>query len=77
MISLSPEELGSVWGEIEKHIELEKKTIKLAEEALEALKGRKMMVQEYFLHYLLMDEQKHASILEQLGIIKSGMYPYG
>jgi hypothetical protein len=76
-ISLTPEELGNVWTEIEKHIELEKKTIEIAEKALEALKGRKMVVQEYLLHYLLLDEQKHTSILEQLGIIKKGMYPYG
>ena len=27
--------------------------------------------------YLRMDEQKHDKILETLGTIKKGMYPYG
>lgn len=76
-LSLSPDDLSEVWGMIEKHIELEKKTVELAEEALKHLKGRKMVVQEYLLHYLLEDEKKHNLVLEQLGIIKKGMYPYG
>jgi len=76
-VTLTPEDLGEVWEMIEKHIELEKKTVELAEEALENLKGKKMVVQEYLLHYLLEDEKKHNLVLDQLGIIKKGMYPYG
>jgi hypothetical protein len=76
-LHLSPDELGDVWEMIEDHINLEKKTIQLAEEALDALRGKKMVVQEYLLHYLLEDEQKHNHVLEQLAIIKKGMYPYG
>ena len=76
-VSLDPDELGQVWSLIEKHIELEKQTIKFAEAALIALKGRKMVVQEYLLDYLLMDENKHNRILDTLGTIKKGMYPYG
>lgn len=76
-ISLTPDELADVWTMIEKHIELEKKTVKFANEALQALRGRKMVVQEYLLDYLLIDEQKHNRILDTLGTIKKGMYPYG
>ena len=76
-ITLTPDELGQVWGMIEKHIALEKKTVELAEEALAALKGKKMVVQEYLLNYLLIDENKHNEILETLSTIKKGMYPYG
>ena len=76
-VTLTPDDLGEVWEMIEKHIELEKKTVELAEEALENLKGKKMVVQEYLLHYLLEDEKKHNLVLDQLGIIKKGMYPYG
>lgn len=76
-ISLTPDELGDVWDMIEKHIKLEKKTVELANEALEALKGKKMVVQEYLLQYLLIDEQKHNKVLESLETIKNGMYPYG
>ena len=76
-ITLTPDELGGVWDLIEKHIELEKMTVQLAHEALEALKDKKMVVQEYLIRYLLEDEEKHNTILEKLGIIKKGMYPYG
>jgi len=77
VVTLTPEELGKVWDSIEKHIALEKKTVELAEEALAALKGKKMVVQEYLLDYLLTDENKHNRVLEALGTIKKGMYPYG
>jgi hypothetical protein len=76
-VALTPEELAVVWDKIEKHIEIEEKTVELAKKALKALKGKKMVVQEYLLDYLLMDENKHNRILESLGTIKKGMYPYG
>lgn len=75
-IALSPDELGDVWGMIEDHIRLEEKTVELAQEALAALKGKKMLVQEYLLNYLLEDELKHNKILDHLQKIKAGMYPY-
>lgn len=76
-VSLSPDEVGSVWEAIKRHIEIEKKTIRLANESLKALKGRKMLVQEYLLNYLLEDEKKHNRLLEALRKIQKGMYPYG
>jgi hypothetical protein len=76
-ITLTPDELEKVWTMIEKHIELERKTIQFANESLKALKGKKMVVQEYLLDYLLIDEEKHNKILDTLGTIKKGMYPYG
>ncbi len=76
-ITLTPEELADVWDMIEKHIALERKTVDFANQALEALKGKKMVVQEYLLNYLLIDEEKHNKILDTLGTIKKGMYPYG
>ncbi|MBN1588385.1 MAG: hypothetical protein JW888_02615 [Pirellulales bacterium] len=77
-VSLAPEELGDVWEMIEDHIRLEKKTQQLAKEALASIKGSKgMVVQAYLLEYLLEDEEKHNSMLERLGNIQKGMYPYG
>jgi hypothetical protein len=76
-LSMTPDELGAVWDLIETHIQIEKKTVELAEEALGALRGKKMVVQEYLLEYLLEDENKHNHILESLATIKKGMYPYG
>jgi hypothetical protein len=74
-ITLNPDELEKVWDLIEKHIQLERQTVGMAEEALAALKGKKMVVQEYLLQYLLEDENKHNHILDSLGVIKKGMYP--
>ena len=77
-VSLTPEEVGDVWGMIEKHIKLEKKTMELAEDALESIEGAKgMLVQSYLLEYLLDDERKHNHMLERLRSIQKGMYPYG
>lgn len=76
-VSITPEELAEIWDQVDKHIELEKKTVEFANEALESLKGKKMVVQEYLLQYLLTDENKHNKILSDLETIKKGMYPYG
>ena len=76
-ISLTPEELEKVWDLIEKHIKLERQTVDMAEEALAALKGKKMVVQEYLLRYLLEDENKHNHMLDSMELIKKAMYPYG
>lgn len=75
-LSLTPEEMGEVWDRIEKHIQIEKKMVEHVEEALQALKGKKMIVQEYLLSYLADDERKHDKLLERFNKIKSGMYPY-
>lgn len=76
-ISISPDELADVWDMVENHIQIEERTIEAATDALEAIKGKKMVVQEYLLHYLLTDEKKHTELLKSLSTIKRGMYPYG
>jgi hypothetical protein len=68
-------QLAKVWTAIEEHIVLEKKTIELANKSLEALKGTKNPVQQYFLEYLKADEEKHDLLLEKLNLIKLKMYP--
>nr|MBN2276185.1 hypothetical protein [candidate division Zixibacteria bacterium] len=75
-VAFSTDELGEVWDMIEKHIQLEEKTMELAKESLGALKGKKMLVQEYLLNYLMEDEAKHNKILGHLEKIKKGAYPY-
>lgn len=76
-VSLTPEEIGSVWKLIESHIEIEKKSVELAEQAIAALKGKSMVIQSYLLNYLLEDEKKHNNLLNNLESIKKGMHPYG
>jgi len=76
-VSLSPDELGEVWKMIEDHIDLEKKTLKLAEQSLERIGDAKgMLIQAYLIEYLLEDEKKHNVLLERLAKIQKGMYPY-
>jgi hypothetical protein len=72
-ISLAPEELSDIWTMVENHIELEKETIRLAEEAR---KNSNSFMIRYLLGYLMKDEQKHNEILQQMEDIKGGMYPY-
>lgn len=76
-VSLTPEDMSSAWDAIQAHLNLEKKMVQNVREALEAIGKKNMVVQEYLLHYLLEDEQKHDNLLESLEKIKKGMYPYG
>jgi hypothetical protein len=76
-VTLTYEELDRIWSLIERHIDLEKKTLAMAKQSLEALQGRKMVLQEYLLHYLAEDEKKHNNLLARLEEIKKGMRATG
>ena len=69
-VTLSPEELAEVWGQLEAHDELERQTIELAKELLE---DSTEPVQNILLKYLLVDEQKHDEILGELEEFKKHM----
>jgi hypothetical protein len=75
-VSLTPEELGSVWEGIERHIDIERRMVQYLDESLEDLKGKRMLVQEYLLKYLREDERKHNDLLSALEQIKRDAYPY-
>jgi len=71
--TLTPEELGDIWEMIEKHAEMEKMTIELAEKA----RGNcRLFVQRHLLTYLIEDEKKHDRLLGQLEDFKRNIYPY-
>jgi hypothetical protein len=76
-VTLAYEELDKIWSLIERHIELEKKTVAMAHQSLEAIKGKKMVIQEYFLNYLAEDEKKHNNLLAHLEGLKKGMRATG
>ena len=76
-VTITPDDMANVWTMIEDHITLEKHTMELATMAQDALKGKKMVTQEYLINYLMTDEDKHNKILADLNTIKKGMYPYG
>ncbi len=69
-VTLSPDDLAEIWGQIEAHDELERQTIELAEELLE---DSTEPVQQILLKYLLVDEQKHDQILGELEEFKKYM----
>ena len=75
-VNLSTDDLANVWDVIQKHNDTEKKMLGNVIEALDALKGKKMIVQEYFLNYLKADEEKHNDLLAALEKVKGGVYPY-
>jgi rubrerythrin len=72
-MTLTPEELGDVWEMVDHHIQLERETIRLAEESR---KNSKNFLVRYLLGYLMTDERKHNDVLDQMEDIKSGIYPY-
>lgn len=69
-ITVSREDVAEIWTRIEEHDKAEKKTIELATELQEKAWDP---VHKVLLQYLLIDEKKHDTILEQLGQIKKGM----
>ncbi len=75
VVTLSPDDLRSVWDMVEKHIEIEKNTISLANTLLELIDGKSNQVQRYLIEYLLNDEKKHDTLLANMEKLKKGMYP--
>lgn len=73
--TLSPDDLNKVWTLIERHIELEERMVDTVKKLLPSLKGKRMVLQEYLLNYLLEDETKHVSLLKRLQGVKRGMLP--
>ena len=73
-VTLSPDELHEIWDLIEKHQKTEKRAEEYAQDSLNAIQGKKMVIQEYLLKYLLEDEAKHDRLLDNLEAIKKGVY---
>ncbi|HET7826295.1 MAG TPA: hypothetical protein VFK90_13250 [Anaeromyxobacter sp.] len=73
-VSLTVEDLEHVWSSLEAHIEAERKTGELVAAARRALAGTRSPVQQLLLSYLANDEEKHDALLEDLALLKQGMY---
>ena len=72
-VSLTPEELGEIWEQVERHAEMEKATIELADQLR---KNCRLFVQRHLLTYLVEDERLHDRLLGQLEDFKQKIYPY-
>jgi rubrerythrin len=66
-VRMSPDDMAEVWSRLEEHDELERKTIELAKELQEKTTDP---VVASLLEYLIIDEQKHDHILNQLEAVK-------
>lgn len=73
-VPLKPEDLAEIWEKIEAHDATEREVINIATKLKEKAWSP---LHKVLLEYLLVDEQKHDKLLEQLGEVKKGMYPYG
>lgn len=73
-VSLTVEDLEHVWTALETHIQAERKTGELVAAARKALAGTRNVVPAFLLSYLASDEEKHDLLLEDLALIKRGMY---
>ncbi len=73
-VTITVDDLEQVWGAIEGHIEAEKKTGELISQAMKALEGTRNIAQQYLLKYLEHDEKKHDDMLDDLSLVKRGMY---
>ena len=71
--SLSPDELSVIWDMVEGHISLEKKMVENIKMVLSSLPKNAMLIQKYFLEYLLTDEKKHDRLLADLENFKRAM----
>ena len=69
-VTITREDVAKIWEKIEEHDKVEKQTIELAKELREESYSP---VHNQLFDYLLADESKHDSLLEQLGELKKGM----
>jgi len=74
--ALTPEQLGEISELLDRHMRAEEEMMGRVVAALDSIKGRKLLVPEYFLRYLHQDECKHAAMLADLDAFKRGLYPY-
>lgn len=73
-VTLTVEDLAVVWDAVQAHVAAEKRTGELIVAAQNALAGTKNVIPQYLLSYLGQDEKKHDRLLEDLDLIKRGMY---
>ena len=66
-VRMSPGDMAEVWTRLEQHDELERRTIAMAIELKEKTTD---VVAKVLLEYLILDEQKHDTLLGQLETVK-------
>ncbi len=74
---LSVEQFEELFKVVSRHVQVEKRMVAAAEEALQSIQKTNLILNQYFLKYLRADEEKHLAMLESLEEMKKHMTPYG
>lgn len=72
-VTLTPDELGGLSELLHNHVELERRSIDLAQKQYDISRN---FVIRHLLTYLMEDEKKHALMFRQLSDYKRHIYPY-
>ena len=66
VVGMEAADVALVRDQLHTHLEMEKETVRLALENLEALAGKDLVVQEFLMEFLRRDEEKHRDLLTAL-----------
>jgi hypothetical protein len=73
--AVAPDDLTGIWNLIQRHVEMERVMVASAEDLLGLISGKRMVLHEYLINFLLDDERKHTALLERLEGLKRGFLP--
>jgi hypothetical protein len=59
-------EIAQIKQQLQSHLDMEKETVRLAQQNLAALAGKGLGIQEFLMDYLRRDEEKHRDLLSAL-----------
>jgi hypothetical protein len=66
VVTIASQDVELIARQLAAHFAMEEATVKLAQDNLRALAGRKFLVQEFLLDFLRRDEEKHRDLLAAL-----------
>ncbi len=66
VVTIAPGEVELLRQHLAEHLAMEEETVRLAQDNLKSLAGRKFLVQEFLLDFLRRDEEKHRDLLTAL-----------
>jgi len=66
VVTIASQDVELIARQLAEHFAMEEATVKLAQDNLRALAGRKFLVQEFLLDFLRRDEEKHRDLLAAL-----------
>ena len=72
-VSLTPDELGQIWELVQGYMEIESRSIEMAEQAISS---SRIFIIKQLLAYMLDDKNRNLKLVGQLEDFKKRMYPY-